>query len=392
MISKLIHVSQKMIILAGLALFAVTLSKFSFATNQNKCEKCHAEVYRKFYAYPHPPFQKRECDKCHIIGTTQENSFFREQKREAWNKNSNSRYLQEHVVLLGDLRDGFMYRFRIEVNDETGKKVKVPEREFELRGLKKRQDNKKGPKISRVKIEEIKEGIFCEAVISWETDEFSTSQVEYGSSEDSMSETPVDISLVRHHQVIIYELEKGEIYQIRVKSEDINNYLAVSRLYSLEVSAIADVTKKDVKNVFPPSAVVSEIEIFRVGLSGAAIAWQTNIPTGFRLEWQEAGKKVVKDAKNVPKEGRIHGLGLRSAQAVGINACYGCHPPNVLGISHPVGVYPKGTIKIPDDLPTAEGGMLTCVTCHLPHGSNKAYLARKKLAKELCQSCHGENY
>ena len=92
------------------------------------------------------------------------------------------------------------------------------------------------------------------------------------------------------------------------------------------------------------------------------------------------------------KEIKIHGSGLRDAESVGIYACYGCHPPKELGLSHPVGVYPKGDIRIPDDLPTAKEGMITCVTCHFPHGSDKQHLTRKKVIQELCKACHGENY
>jgi len=57
--------------------------------------------------------------------------------------------------------------------------------------------------------------------------------------------------------------------------------------------------------------------------------------------------------------------GLNVGKELAINACYRCHSSDVLGLSHPVGSAEKPTIKIPDDLPTLKGGIITCVTCHL---------------------------
>ena len=193
-------------------------------------------------------------------------------------------------------------------------------------------------------------------------------------------------------KIPLNELEEDEIYQFRVESRDIHNHSTVSSLHSLKVSEIAATVEKNMETIPSSPAIVGEFEILRTGPSRVAIYWQTNIPTSFCFEWQEMKKKLQANQKKVLKEEKIHGLGLRDNEALGINSCYGCHPPNILGLSHPVGVYPKGDIEIPDDLPTAEGGMLTCITCHYPHGSNQKFLARKKIAKELCQSCHGEDY
>jgi predicted CXXCH cytochrome family protein len=79
---------------------------------------------------------------------------------------------------------------------------------------------------------------------------------------------------------------------------------------------------------------------------------------------------------------------LRDGKGVTIDACYQCHPPEDLGVSHPVGVGPGGKTKIPDDLPTLEGGIITCFTCHNVHGSSRRYFARKKITKDVCISCH----
>jgi predicted CXXCH cytochrome family protein len=79
---------------------------------------------------------------------------------------------------------------------------------------------------------------------------------------------------------------------------------------------------------------------------------------------------------------------LREGKDLAIDACYQCHPAEELGVSHPVGVRPSAKTVIPDDLPTLTGGILTCSTCHDPHGGIRRYFARKDIKKDICVSCH----
>ncbi|OGP25990.1 MAG: hypothetical protein A2067_00630 [Deltaproteobacteria bacterium GWB2_42_7] len=63
-----------------------------------------------------------------------------------------------------------------------------------------------------------------------------------------------------------------------------------------------------------------------------------------------------------------------------------CHAQ---GASHPVGIMSKGPkTKIPAELPTVEGGIITCVTCHYAHGGNKRYFARLDFQRDMCMACH----
>lgn len=77
---------------------------------------------------------------------------------------------------------------------------------------------------------------------------------------------------------------------------------------------------------------------------------------------------------------------LKSGKEAGIDACLErCHRQ---GASHPVGVTSKGNIRIPNSLPTAEGNIMTCVTCHTPHGGKAKYLARIDFKRDICVLCH----
>ncbi|HUV50071.1 MAG TPA: cytochrome c3 family protein [Anaerolineae bacterium] len=81
---------------------------------------------------------------------------------------------------------------------------------------------------------------------------------------------------------------------------------------------------------------------------------------------------------------------LRSGKELTIEVCYQCHSPEDLGLTHPVGVVLKGTMKTPNDLPVLKGNIITCVTCHNVHGANRPYLARQEMTHDVCVSCHDE--
>lgn len=80
---------------------------------------------------------------------------------------------------------------------------------------------------------------------------------------------------------------------------------------------------------------------------------------------------------------------MRDPAEIAIELCYSCHPQSSLGTSHPVRIYAhSGDIIIPDELPTVENGMLTCVTCHNPHASVGKQLVREQVVTKLCVACH----
>lgn len=80
---------------------------------------------------------------------------------------------------------------------------------------------------------------------------------------------------------------------------------------------------------------------------------------------------------------------LVSSEYATIDLCYTCHPENGLGTSHPVRIYAKSkNTHIPASLPTGNNGMLTCVTCHDPHGSKSKALVRELIVTKLCVACH----
>jgi|Deesub1362B_J571_1020462.scaffolds.fasta_scaffold00365_14 predicted CXXCH cytochrome family protein len=64
--------------------------------------------------------------------------------------------------------------------------------------------------------------------------------------------------------------------------------------------------------------------------------------------------------------------------------CLGCHPQRVGATEHVVDVAPS--MEVPPELPLRDG-LLTCITCHDPHGGEFEAMLRVK-PRELCQRCH----
>ncbi|MBN1957159.1 MAG: hypothetical protein JXQ81_00470 [Desulfuromonadales bacterium] len=117
----------------------------------------------------------------------------------------------------------------------------------------------------------------------------------------------------------------------------------------------------------------------------ALISWQTSEPLFGAVELQLLEGDLT-TAETTAQNDIVHPL-LRDPEDLAINACYQCHPESTLGTSHPVRLYGGLDVRIPQELPTVEG-MMTCVTCHDPHGSAGKMLVRETIKTKLCVACH----
>src|SRR3972149_2475976 len=80
------------------------------------------------------------------------------------------------------------------------------------------------------------------AVITWTTDEQSTSQIEYGTTTSYGSSTTLNNTLVTSHTVTISGLSSWTTYHFRVKSKDSAGNLAVSSDFTFTTLAPPDTT------------------------------------------------------------------------------------------------------------------------------------------------------
>lgn len=197
----------------------------------------------------------------------------------------------------------------------------------------------------------------------------------------------------KEHQVTLTGLDSETAYRFRVRvAEEKTNPLAESLWLGLKTG--------DVENTHSQEMSIAEglgssrgnriesLTINIIAADTAIIFWTLAQPHGSWLELQEL---TADEAGTVANSGTnasssVHPP-LRDSVELAINACYQCHPESSLGTSHPVRLYGGRDVQIPDALPTVDG-MLTCVTCHDPHGAPGKMLVREVIKTKLCVTCH----
>jgi len=111
--------------------------------------------------------------------------------------------------------------------------------------------------------------------ISWSTNVPATTQVEYGTSTNYGSVSPLDEELVTNHSVNLSGLNPDTKYHFRVKSEDANGNMAASyKDKTFTTLAAVDST--------PP--IISGISA-NVTTSTATVQWTTNEPSTSQVEY-----------------------------------------------------------------------------------------------------------
>jgi hypothetical protein len=164
--------------------------------------------------YIHAPFDEKKCGKCH---------------------------LEEKITEGGN--DTYQNKITRPVVDLSGNTARkefrgiVPEK---VQNFKK--DDKRPPKISKIKAGPLVQRVFLETLITWETDEPSTSCVEYGISDRYNQMSAEDDTLMKNHRACIYKLKKQKGYHFRVKSRDIFGNEAISDDYTFNTSKISSVS------------------------------------------------------------------------------------------------------------------------------------------------------
>ena len=390
---------KRFIIILTLTIAGVLCYHFAFCQNQQfagDCLSCHEKVYGRGISslYIHTPFNNKKCDKCHL--------------EEEITKGGNDTYqkiipkpvilrqpdyLTEHTILLKNLNLQATYNIKVNFKDQSGNTARQELREVvPLTVQNVRKDDKRSPKISKVKALPPVQRVFLETLITWETDKPSTSLVEYGLSDRYGQKSAEDGILKKNHRASIFKLKKGNGYHFRVKSRDIFGNEAISDDYTFNTSKISPVSDNaqidsDILNV--RRSEIEKINIF-LAASDLGLFLKTSVPSRIIVEYKKVKEPVKVEKPHILSltDDKKMCTGLATGKKLAIDSCYQCHPPEALGVSHPIGVSAKKTTTIPDDLPTLKGGIITCVTCHDSHGNNFKYFARKKVTRDICNTCH----
>ncbi|MFV9644737.1 MAG: cytochrome c3 family protein [Desulfobacterales bacterium] len=397
-------------IILSISIAVVSISLYVFSagkTMKSNCLSCHENIYLKGIEnfYPHSPFVNKKCATCHL---GQEN-MVSERDEVVISKEiaapsifSSYSYLKENNVLVENLILEATYDINIIVEDRPGHTLEkkytgiIPARLQDAMA-----DDRDPPLISGITAGPIKKAAFLETTIAWNTDEPSTSCVEYGFSDQYGQCTSEDIALSKHHIVNLHDLTSGKTYHFRVKSRDISGNEAVSEDYvfnttSLQALDVAATKYKEKKA--EELAITSEL-IFLFGSKLGLYIEATN-PAKVTVECLKVKEAALTSetelltsptaSADAQKSANGQHTPLVTKEELTIKGCYRCHPSEILGVSHPVGIAVKMGTNVPDYLPTLEGGVITCVTCHEVHGGNRKHFTRMDAAKDLCNTCHKE--
>ncbi|MDY0212659.1 MAG: cytochrome c3 family protein [Desulfuromonadaceae bacterium] len=192
------------------------------------------------------------------------------------------------------------------------------------------------------------------------------------------------------HQASISNLQPEAVYRFRLQvAEEQSQPFSASLWLGLRPDELLPTESREILLEDAKTGrelPVSKLNIASVAVDTLLISWETEQPFFSWLELQELdGVEATPSGNGEPS--RAGHPPLRDPVEMAISACYQCHSESSLGTSHPVRLYNGRDVRIPEELPTV-GGMLTCVTCHDPHGAPGVMLVREVIKTKLCVTCH----
>lgn len=340
------------------------------------CRGCHKNIYEKALTSPYQhPIVADGCNICHKEDTEQQ-----EETNLIRFNITTPVALNALILHIKNIEKQKKYRVMLTLQDEYGNKSdpvekeisydKTPDLTGKLQSLKALKD---------VQIKEVKKGPYVKALITWLTDAPSSSAVEYwvkDSKQRPLFNSYKDI-YSWEHRIELHKLKHKSRYIYRVKSKDLMGNILTSKEATIDTSKEIHFSKTS-ENDKTLRPAIKNITFFRLKDHEGLFLWiEANKATYCDVTLKEAKEKTVNP---------IHKF--RINRYATIDACLGCHSFNV---SHPVGMKAEGEhVRAPTDLPTIDDGIITCVSCHYPHGSNMPFLGRIDFKADLCLKCHDD--
>ncbi len=339
------------------------------------CKGCHASsapdkglknIFNEIDSYPYKhSITSVSCEVCHI-----QSSFG---LKKVWELNSVERQ-REQVFFIKDLAWDRAYDIDARLRDAEGKTTALPVRFVPSEITAEVENDFVPPQISDVRVVEVLRAVFTEAIVEWATDETATSIIEFGLNTDYGQRTGLEGVFARGHVVRVSGLKAGKLYHFRTISRDIFGNTSYSRDFTVD-TGVPFKTERKAQSTERAARGESGFKLFKLKYGkDVYIRFDSSKPVVASLSLKES---VEKDK---------HGFGLTPPKTSHIAVCAKCHSQ---AQSHPVGVRGDGVnVRIPPELPTVEGGMMTCITCHYPHGGLRRYFARMDMEKDFCGDCH----
>ncbi|HIJ77682.1 MAG: cytochrome c3 family protein [Desulfobulbaceae bacterium] len=356
------------------------------------CCKCHTEVcedkLRK--PYVHAPVLEKRCAVCHVDPTVSRVGAAEKRGKRGlaaikWVARDFD-MAKEHWFQLDPDLAGKTLVCRSEGlgNSMYELEVQLPQ---ELRGVNAIENYKTPPEITNLQVKEVVKGMLLTATVVWDTDKPSDSTVLYGLDRlDNRS--PVDSRLKLKHEMRISGLAAGKIYKVASVSKDLFGNIGNSAEISFSTAAPLNGAGNDLlQDKAIQETLLVEQELFRAaGKFLLKVTANQPVTTQVGLA-PKAAKKA--DAPVMSSAGLPAGhLPLADTYTITTAVCLTCHPVTKGILSHPINVYPKNGMVIPDDYRTLPDGRLSCMSCHEPHASEYEYRISRPTKKSLCLGCH----
>jgi predicted CXXCH cytochrome family protein len=375
-----------------LVLLLTGLPTVGLSADFQGCRRCHqAELDQaEIRLNQHLPFMQKKCAACHATEASASGlqtgtvSMPARKTRTAapkvtWLAESSQMGSEHSFVLPGDKLGDKL------VVDLRGERERFPRQEISLPLLRDVEEVEKTaaePKISAIKVLEVKRGVFLSVLIGWRTDALTDAQVHYG-VQDLSQRSDRSKRYGHSHQVRLYNLKPDVQYRFQVVGTDLFGRSQRSEILDFSTEKPFEMKHAAVAS---RAAVAMQSSIQRLG-NAYLVQLKTDKPTAVFVG--SIGKfRIQKDDPKQPATvaATAHD-GLSTGIDLGIAACLNCHRQHAQ-TTHPVNVLPKPGMTIPPEYPTLPDGRITCASCHLTHSSDYEYLAIRRGKRELCVGCH----
>ena len=339
------------------------------------CIGCHKPVFTKMQKALNPhKSAMSDCKACHIKSASEVSG----------KKTTVPIYTKSGLIVL-NVDENVSYNVSVTLEDREGKKIVSKPVGFTPKDVKARIKGSSKPiNIEDFKLGELKGGVFYTGVFTWKSSRPTTSEIEYGSSSKNFRRKVANRDLyTTSHRVEIPNLPSDKKFTARVASKDAEGNTIYSEFIKFKTKKPFPSTPDKVVAGAPK---VKSVHVVRLG-KDVAVMWSGNKPTRATINVGKTttSREMVSISPHYP------GLTTKNYAAMGGCMSEGCHEGSIhKETSHPTGRVKWGNIRKPFKLPLAEGGAITCSTCHESHGGNFQHILRMKKQK-LCDSCHNDN-
>ena len=341
------------------------------------CVGCHEEAYASILSkkFGHT-IATKSCNKCHIKDAAVKNV-----------KKYTSTTLAKEGLMFLDLLEKASYSLTMRVKDVKGDESLPTSKRFVPSDvINDIRDDKRPPVISNLRVVNKKPGIFFTIELGWETDELSSTVIEYGAQKKSMIvQRSEDKIYKKTHRLSIDGLRPGKKFYFSAVAEDPHGNKAKSKPLKIKISK-RKVLPTVVRPV-PGKPVLKEVELIRVD-DRLSVKWKADRPIKPEIVIGEA--KVSKQVRLA--EPHYPGFVEPWYRSVEVCMAEGCHQGSIhKKMSHPINVVvtPSVLRKALKKGLTLIDGKLTCATCHDSHGGNVVFMLRREESK-ICTICHKE--